>query len=578
MKKLYASLACLTMLVGAHAQTFTKLSGTAATSTGPHPGITEISTPTYREFQLTTNSPIEQKAAVWNDNLYSLTSNWTISAELNFGPWSETNPDGSKALPVYRTGADGIAFVISRDQYLGQWGEEVGYGTLDVLTGIYTPKQSLAFEMDTWKNETTGFNGSEGYRDHNERDGNHKAFMAKGNSFHTPGVFPALQALQTMTADLERLMPDGGWIQFTASWNAAMRTLTITSSNFTELNSSITLTEAQMIDIFGSTTGNVYLGFSAATGSAANNHRIRWMTPPPPPADCGQLRTQTQGGWGTRCSGNNPGCYRDANFAMAFPAGVRLGSTAPGGRSVVFTTSAQVEEFLPSGGPNRTLQQLGIGVGSTNYTSAIGSQIRSNINGQLLALSLSVGFDEKDPNFGAAGVKLADMIIGSGPHAGMTVGAFLAMANNVIGGTASGNLNDIQSTADAINNNYVDGTVDNGYLTCPPGTASARIGRTGEPVTVIGSEVERVQPVQSENLGINVYPNPSRGILNVNTAQLPAGSEIQVISSRGNIVARRAAGGAQTVSFDVRQFGTGVYMIKVINGGKVQTGKVLVQE
>ena len=33
----------------------------------------------------------------------------------------------------------------------------------------------------------------------------------------------------------------------------------------------------------------------------------------------GQFTTFSQGGYGTNCNGNNPGCYRDAHFDAAFP-------------------------------------------------------------------------------------------------------------------------------------------------------------------------------------------------------------------------------------------------------------------
>src|SRR5690349_2149654 len=40
---------------------------------------------------------------------------------------------------------------------------------------------------------------------------------------------------------------------------------------------------------------------------------------------CGQLRTQTQGGWGAAPAGNNPGTYLHANFQAAFSDGLTVG-------------------------------------------------------------------------------------------------------------------------------------------------------------------------------------------------------------------------------------------------------------
>ncbi len=570
MKKLYVFLSFILFAFGVNAQTFTTFAGTAPTSTGPHPGILETVTPTYREFRLTTNAPIEQKAAVWHDGALSLTGNWTRKAALNFGPYDETNQDASKPNPTYRTGADGIGMVLAPAKYLGEWGEEVGYGTRDVLAGTYVANNSLAFEMDTWKNETVGFNGSEGYLDHLERDGNHVAFMSKGNTIHNAGAFPAVGVLRTLTFDLET----AGWIDVELSWTdnpAAGQggTLSVVSPSHPNLNSSIVLSEAQITSYFGSVNPTLFMGFSAATGSAGNDHRVRWvLNPPPPPADCGQLRTQTQGGWGQDCkddSKNNPGCYRDANFATAFPMGVRIGSTAPGCRSLLFTTSAAVEAFLPSGGPSKGLAQLGLPAGQTiNPAGTSPATGRSNINGQLLALSVSVGFDNAIPSFGPAGVNLKDMIIGSGAFAGQTVGAFLAYANTYIGcnGTDAQIISDIQSTATSINENYVDGKVDNGFLDCPTAPKMRPTSTTALAAALTAS----------------VYPNPSRGQLNVNLSKIPAGSEIQVINSRGAIVARRAAGGAQNLMFDVSQYGAGVYLVKIISGSNVQTLKAIVQQ
>lgn len=42
---------------------------------------------------------------------------------------------------------------------------------------------------------------------------------------------------------------------------------------------------------------------------------------------CQDFKTFTIGGWGTQCSGGNTGCYRDANFAAAFPNGLTIQNT-----------------------------------------------------------------------------------------------------------------------------------------------------------------------------------------------------------------------------------------------------------
>ena len=66
--------------------------------------------------------------------------------------------------------------------------------------------------------------------------------------------------------------------------------------------------------------------------------------------DCGQYRTQTQGGWGSRASGNNPGTYRDSHFDYAFPNGLQVGCDL----TLNLTNSQAVENFLPAGGTPST--------------------------------------------------------------------------------------------------------------------------------------------------------------------------------------------------------------------------------
>ena len=177
--------------------------------------------------------------------------------------------------------------------------------------------------------------------------------------------------------------------------------------------------------------------------------------PPPPPDDCGQLRTQTPGGWGAVPNGNNPGTYLHANFAAAFPTGLTVGCTP--NYHVTLTTAQAITDLLPTGGQAAVLTQ--------NYTDP--AAIKNVLVGHLVALTLSTGFDVYDANFGQAGTTLGQMEIGSGTFAGWTVNAFLAEANKTLGGCGTYSVQDVLTTATSINENYVDGNVDNGFLVCP---------------------------------------------------------------------------------------------------------------
>ncbi len=174
----------------------------------------------------------------------------------------------------------------------------------------------------------------------------------------------------------------------------------------------------------------------------------------------GQFRTQTQGGWGTACNGENPGCYRDAWFDTAFAGGLALGCEA--GHTATFTSAAAVEAFLPAGGAPAPL--------GNDHLDPIGSTEAGVFLSQLLAASLSAGFDAADPDFSEAAGLLPDQILCNTGMAcdGTSVAELLSEANAVIGG-CDGTLtaSELSDCLTAINENYVDGTTDNGLLCAP---------------------------------------------------------------------------------------------------------------
>lgn len=170
---------------------------------------------------------------------------------------------------------------------------------------------------------------------------------------------------------------------------------------------------------------------------------------------CDGLRTQTQGGWGAPPNGNNPGAYLHAHFAAAFPAGLTVGCT----KTIKLTSAQAVTNFLPQGSSPKVL--------TTNYVNPTNSKI-SVLAGQVVALKLSVVFDEYDANFGAGTDLLKNRVIVSGVFQGWTVGQLLAEAEKKLGGCASPySVAQLNDAVDAVNNNYVDGNTDLGYLDCP---------------------------------------------------------------------------------------------------------------
>ncbi|MBW2965108.1 hypothetical protein KY363_06635 [Candidatus Woesearchaeota archaeon] len=173
----------------------------------------------------------------------------------------------------------------------------------------------------------------------------------------------------------------------------------------------------------------------------------------------GEFRTQTQGGWGSTANGNNPGAYRDENFDAAFPSGLMIGDN--GGFYATFSTSAAIEAFLPQGGTAAAFDM--------NYADPVTTSA-GVLAGQATALTLSVGFDNYDPDFGASATNLADLTVADmgSPFYGWTVQQVLDEANTVLAGLPSAYTPaQVNEALSSINENFVDGTIDDGFLEMP---------------------------------------------------------------------------------------------------------------
>jgi hypothetical protein len=284
-------------------------------------------------------------------------------------------------------------------------------------------------------------------------------------------------------------------------------------------------------------------------------------------ADCGQLRTQTQGGWGTHASGNNPGSYRDEHFDAAFPNGVLIGCN----NSILFTSSSAVELFLPSG---TTASQL-----TTSYVDP--SSYRNVLAGQVLALSLSVGFDQFDEGFGEAEITLGDMQIAEGEFAEFTVSQILEIANQVLGGCSEDySLSVINSLVSSINENYVDGNSNNGFLTCPAEhptdntcfsiirnwTVVLQCADTLFCTQVIqGYDSEQAQPLESiEESALIAFPSPTSGLLQLKSMRgFQDGDIIRILDSSGVLLFETIYNGLTgEILLDLNQFESGLYLIQ----------------
>lgn len=173
--------------------------------------------------------------------------------------------------------------------------------------------------------------------------------------------------------------------------------------------------------------------------------------------ECTGFRTQTQGGWGAKPNGNNPGVYLHANFAAAFPGGLTIGC---GDNTLTLTSAQAVTDFLPSGSTPSLLPSGNIADPGGSYSNVLA--------GQLVTAVLNAGFDAYDPNFSSNDITTGDLVIVSGTFAGLTINQLIAEANSAIGGCSNVYaLSDLNDALSAFNENYDNGTVDNGYTTCP---------------------------------------------------------------------------------------------------------------
>lgn len=161
----------------------------------------------------------------------------------------------------------------------------------------------------------------------------------------------------------------------------------------------------------------------------------------------GYYRTQTPGGWGAKAAGNNPGTYRDANFASVFKDGLVVGDINK--LYIKLTSAKAVEQLLPTGGKPAVLTKSMTNPGS----------MKNVLVGHLVALTLSVEFDKKDNDFGEADGHLECLIIADG-HGfdGMTVADILTEANIMLaGGSSSYSPSKMTEILTKINEYFTDG-------------------------------------------------------------------------------------------------------------------------
>lgn len=268
----------------------------------------------------------------------------------------------------------------------------------------------------------------------------------------------------------------------------------------------------------------------------------------------GVWRTQTQGGWGSPANGNNPGVYRDANFDSAFPGGLVVG--CEDGFTLTLTSAAAVQAFLPSGGGPQVFDE--------NLVDPTGNE--GSFTGNLTALSLSVGFDNADPDFAPdSDFSLENLIVQSGNFAGWSVGQILAEANLVIGGCSEAySPQQMNNIVDDINNAYTDGDdSNNGLLGCSAPAPQVAVNHRNQ---------------------ISAMPNPSNGHMTVtfNTAQTER-SLVQIMDMNGRVVAtlfnqEAISNQEYRLNFSDLSLPNGIYISQLITPSGVVSEKIMIMK
>ena len=243
----------------------------------------------------------------------------------------------------------------------------------------------------------------------------------------------------------------------------------------------------------------------------------------------------------------------------AFPAPSYLTVGCSNGFTLRLTSAQAVTDFLPSGGTARAL-----------ITSLVnpGNSYSNILAGQLVAATLSVQFDLTDPNFSAASSNLQDLVILSGTFTGMTVAQVIAEANNVLGGCPSQyTAAQLNAALTAINENYVDGNTDLGFLGCN-GT-SARFANNQDVGAI-------------KNLESVVFPNPFYNNTTILlTAKEVAGKvTLEVYNLSGQRVAllfdgQLNVGESKEVKFNASEMTDAVYFYRITSGKEVMNGRLI---
>jgi hypothetical protein len=339
-----------------------------------------------------------------------------------------------------------------------------------------------------------------------------------------------------------QVSPSGGLAPYALSWNTSPVQTSSTATVTTSGSYTATVTDARGC----STTCTTSITLAQASS-------------------CSGTRTESQSVWGATASGSNPAAYVTSNFATAFPASNYL-SIGCGWRKLRLTTASAVIAFLPSSG---SASQLPWGTKQNP-----GSSYGNSFAGELVALKLSVRFDELAPTFNASPVLLKDMVIANGTFAGWTVQQLITSADAKIGACYSSYSRDqLHAAVAAVNAGYMGGTMNSGYLVCP-----------GPAGMILQEETEYMLILEEEKMLVSVFPNPAneQATLVINGTEKGSQTIVAFYALSGiqvstMVMAEGEHGIEQRVALDVSDLAPGIYFYKVSSGERSAAGRIAVE-
>jgi hypothetical protein len=231
------------------------------------------------------------------------------------------------------------------------------------------------------------------------------------------------------------------------------------------------------------------------------------------------------------------------------------------GNKLRLTNYSALDAFLPSNGPAALLPR-GTTTNPRNY--------QNQLAGEVVALTVNIAADASDPAFASSTQLLRNLLVATGPFAGLTVQQVLDEANRWLGGCGSTfSPSQLLAAVSAINANYEGGTVDLGYLICP---AAVRMENSAAVDQYVASPAV-------------VYPNPTSGNCTIDFELAHSSSvEVVVMSATGQLVWQQTinydSAGLQSLHLPLAELSVapGLYLIRLHHDGVVEEKRVVVND